>query len=195
MNRIDLIHTPDVPAALLAEIAPALERVFGELCRVRPEPVTFGVVPDPARNQYYATAILHSMLDLDGASGRVLAVTGLDLFVPVLTFVFGEAQLPGRCAVVSIHRLQDEFYGLPPNASALRERLLKEAIHELGHTYGLLHCDEWECVMSSSHGVERLDVKGAEFCSACLRRVRGPALRQPLRNLLFGRTAGRRSAV
>jgi archaemetzincin len=188
VNRIDLLHTPDVPRALLAEAAPAIERAFGGPCRVRPEPVSFGVAPDPARNQYYATAILQAMLNLDGLPGRVLAVTGIDLFVPVLTFVFGEAQLPGRCAVVSIHRLQDEFYGLPPNASALRERLLKEAVHELGHTYGLLHCDDWECVMSSSHGVERLDVKSAQFCAACLGQVRSPGVRQPLRNLLFGRT-------
>jgi len=185
VSCIELIHTADIPAALLADLAPAVERAFGAPCRVRPEPVSFGVAPDPARNQYYATAILQTMLNLDGMPGRVLAVTGLDLFVPVLTFVFGEAQLPGRCALVSIHRLHDEFYGLPPNASALRERLLKEAIHELGHTYGLVHCDDWECVMSSSHGVERLDVKSAQFCLGCARRVRGPSVRQPLRRLLF----------
>jgi archaemetzincin len=164
-----------------------VERALGAACRVRPQPVSFGVLPDPARDQYYATAILQAMLNLDGLPGRVLAVTGHDLFVPVLTFVFGEAQLPGRCALVSIHRLQDEFYGLPPNLEALHQRLLKEAIHELGHTYGLLHCDDWACVMSSSHGVERLDVKSAEFCIACSQRVRGAAVRQPLRRLLFGR--------
>jgi archaemetzincin len=103
--------------------------------------------------------------------GRVLAVTDVDLFVPVLTFVFGEAQLPGRCAVVSTHRLREEFYGLPANQRLLEERLIKEAVHELGHTYGLLHCDGWECVMGSAHAVERVDVRSAEMCAACARTL------------------------
>ena len=100
-------------------------------------------------------------------NARVLGVTGCDLFVPVLTFVFGEAQLDGTCAVVSTARLTEEFYGLPSRADLLRERLVKEAAHELGHTFGLRHCADWRCVMSSSHGVERLDVKGAQFCGSC----------------------------
>ncbi len=102
---------------------------------------------------------------------RVLGVTASDLYVPVLTFVFGEAQLDGNCAVVSTARLKDEFYGLPPRPDLLRERLLKEAAHELGHTFGLRHCADWRCVMTSSHAVERLDVKGAEFCRACKKPI------------------------
>jgi archaemetzincin len=89
----------------------------------------------------------------------------------VLTFVFGEAQLDGNCAVVSTARLKEEFYGLPGRQELLRERLLKEAVHELGHTFGLRHCADWRCVMTSSHAVERLDVKGAEFCRACRKPV------------------------
>jgi archaemetzincin len=102
---------------------------------------------------------------------RILAVTSLDLFVPVLTFVFGEAQLAGNCAVVSIHRLREEVYGLPPNPGLLAERLAKEAIHELGHTFGLRHCDDWNCAMASSHSVEWLDVKGADLCPACRKAI------------------------
>jgi len=102
---------------------------------------------------------------------RILGVTAWDLYVPVLTFVFGEAQLDGNCAVVSTARLGEEFYGLPPRADVLRDRLLKEAVHELGHTFGLRHCNDWRCVMSSSHGVERLDVKSADFCPACKKPV------------------------
>ncbi|MBI4462937.1 MAG: archemetzincin, partial [Acidobacteria bacterium] len=65
---------------------------------------------------------------------RLLGITALDLYVPVLTFVFGEAQLSGRCALVSAHRLREEFYGLPPSNDLFHERLVKEAVHELGHT-------------------------------------------------------------
>src|SRR5581483_10852121 len=124
----------------------------------------------PKRDQFHSTAILNAMQPL-GNGSRILAVTGLDLFVPVLTFVFGEAQLAGNCAIVSLHRLRDEVYGLPANPVLLGERLRKEAVHELGHTFGLRHCDDWSCVMTSSHSVEWLDVKTADFCRPCRRWI------------------------
>ena len=130
---------------------------------------------DRQRNQYHSTSILQCLLPLSEQGARLLAVTSLDLFVPVLTFVFGEAQLQGYCAVVSLHRLREEFYGLPANDTLLRERLLKEAVHELGHTWGLRHCDDWQCVMTSSHAVERLDVKGTDFCRRCRTAVENGA--------------------
>jgi archaemetzincin len=162
-----------VPAERLDELAAALARVFRVSCRVRSEPLDAAFAFDSERRQYYSTAILQRLDGLapDGHT-RLLGVTALDLFVPVLTFVFGEAQLEGRCALVSLHRLREEFYGLPASDALLRERLLKESVHELGHTFGLRHCDDWNCVMASTHAVERLDVKGAAFCRACARRLR-----------------------
>ena len=124
-----------------------------------------------AAAQYYSTAILQRLERAADLDARVLGVTACDLYVPVLTFVFGEAQLDGNCAVVSTARLQEEFYGMPGREELHRERLVKEAAHELGHTFGLRHCADWRCVMSSSHGVERLDVKGADFCASCRKRV------------------------
>lgn len=91
----------------------------------------------------------------------------MDLYIPVLTFVFGEAQLTNGGAVVSTHRLRQEFYGLPADSDLLHDRLLKESLHELGHTYGLRHCPDYTCVMSSSNGVERVDLKSADFCPLC----------------------------
>jgi predicted Zn-dependent protease len=98
----------------------------------------------------------------------IVGVTDVDLYIPILSFVFGEAQLGGHTAVVSYHRLHQQFYGLPRDDSLLRERLVKEAIHEAGHTLGLTHCDDYDCVMAASHAVEWLDLKGARFCAACL---------------------------
>jgi archaemetzincin len=72
---------------------------------------------------------------------------------------------------VSLQRLDERFYGLPARQELLRERLVKEAVHELGHTFGLRHCDDWRCVMTSSHAVDRLDVKGIEFCRVCRGQV------------------------
>ena len=108
---------------------------------------------------------------LSGEADRVLAVTGVDLYIPVLTFVFGQARLNGRCAVVSSFRLDNKFYGLPDNPALLQERLLKEAIHELGHTFGLLHCHDPECVMKSSTYVEEIDFKSSRFCERCFDKL------------------------
>ena len=156
---------------VLELLAASLARIFKTPCRIRPEILDPSFAHDAGRNQYYSTAILQRMERASDPDARNLAVTACDLFVPVLTFVFGEAQLDGNCAVVSTARLSDEYYGLPANPALMRERLVKEAAHEIGHTFGLRHCADWQCVMSSSHGVELLDVKGADFCPRCKRAL------------------------
>lgn len=160
------------PILLLDEVAAALAHLFGVSCRVRSEMLDASFAFDPPRNQYHSTAILQRLEKMNNdPEVRLLGVTGLDLYVPVLTFVFGEAQLEGGCALVSLHRLREEFYGLPPSNDLLHERLIKEAVHELGHTFGLRHCPDWQCVMASTHAVERLDTKGTGFCVACRRQM------------------------
>ena len=155
----------------LEHLAAALARTFRTPCRIRPETLDVSFSLDLRRQQYYSTAIIQRLERMADPDARVLGVTACDLYVPVLTFVFGEAQLDGNCAVVSTARLHEEFYGLPARAHLLRERLVKEASHELGHTFGLRHCADWRCVMTSSHAVERLDVKEAEFCAVCRKPV------------------------
>jgi archaemetzincin len=163
---IDLLALEDLNPLLLTPLAIKLAQVFSQPCRIRPERLDGSFAFDAQREQYHSTRILQALQPYTNGS-RVLAVTSLDLFVPVLTFVFGEAQLSGDCAIVSLHRLREEIYGLPGNRALLEQRLLKEAVHELGHTYGLSHCDAWRCVMTSSHSVEWLDVKSAELCASC----------------------------
>lgn len=160
------------PRERLAALGQFLFRTFHIPVRVRAEALDAAGALDAAREQYYSTEILRLLQPFAGGDTRVLGVTALDLFVPVLTFVFGEAQLEGNCAVVSFHRLREEFYGLPAREEVLDERLIKEAVHELGHTFGLRHCLSWECVMASSHAVELLDVKGASFCGGCRKAIR-----------------------
>jgi archaemetzincin len=156
---------------VLEQLAASLVGVFHTPCRIRPEIFDPSFAFDAGRNQYYSTSVLQRMERAADPDARNLGVTACDLYVPVLTFVFGEAQLDGNCAVVSTARLSDEYYGLPANPARMHERLVKEAAHELGHTFGLRHCSDWRCVMSSSHGVERLDVKGTEFCQSCRKQV------------------------
>ena len=147
---------------ILESLAAALARSFRTPCRIRPETFDISFALDEGRQQYYSTAIIQKLERASDPDARILGVTACDLYVPVLTFVFGEAQLQGHCAVVSYYRLIE-----PGRSDLLPGRLAKEAIHELGHTFGLRHCDDWNCVMSSSHAVERLDIKSARFCSRC----------------------------
>lgn len=153
---------------LLAPLGSRLGARFG--CRVRTAVPWFEPerAYEPSRGQYHSTTILAGLLTRDVAPGeRRLAITAMDLFVPVLTFVFGEAQLDGTAAIVSTHRLRNEAYGMPPDPDLLTERLVKEAIHELGHTHGLVHCLHAICVMRSSTYVEEIDLKRDDFCAAC----------------------------
>ena len=123
---------------------------------------------DSNRNQYNSSLILRQLIMKPPQDAeKILAVLDVDLFIPILTFLFGEAQLKGIGAVVSTHRLHNRFYGLPEDTKLTTERLLKEAVHELGHTFGLIHCLQPRCVMNSSTYVENIDLKPAEFCPSC----------------------------
>jgi archaemetzincin len=93
-----------------------------------------------------------------------------DLYVPGLNFVFGEASQ--KVAVISFTRLRQEFYHLPEDRGLFHRRALTEAVHELGHTYGLQHCKNPHCVMFFSNTLMDTDRKGPEFCTECKRRFR-----------------------
>jgi len=126
---------------------------------------------DPRRRQHASGEILRWLLPLAPQGGKVLGITDRDLFIPILTYVFGEAQLGGAAAVVSTARLRDE---LEPTASrVLRERLAKEAVHELGHCFGLRHCRTSGCVMGRSSSVRDVDEKGQGLCPDCRARLYG----------------------
>jgi archaemetzincin len=127
---------------------------------------------NPARRQYHSGTILAALLEkAPSPDGKVIGVTEVDLFIPVLTFVFGEAQLDGRAAVASMYRLQNSFYGLPKDEDLAFERFEKEAVHELGHTFNLRHCENYSCVMHSSTYVEDIDLKNSTFCRECFRQI------------------------
>ena len=116
---------------------------------------------DESRKQYYSTQILSELVPLSKKiEGHVLLLVDVDLFVPVFTYLFGEAQLNGKLSIVSTFRLYEEFYTGRTNEKLLFERVIKEVIHELGHNFGLIHCEDWNCVMHSSAGIEEVDIKG-----------------------------------
>ncbi|MCA1732782.1 MAG: archaemetzincin family Zn-dependent metalloprotease [Acidobacteria bacterium] len=123
---------------------------------------------DPTRRQHSSTLMLRDALSRRPADAfKIVILTEHDIFIPMLTFVYGQAQLGGPAAVVSFARLRQEFYGLPPDRPLYLERIGKESLHELGHTLGLTHCGDKLCTMSLSTTIQQLDFKRAAYCEAC----------------------------
>jgi archaemetzincin len=123
---------------------------------------------DPARRQYNANLLMESLTSR--APAGYLKYMGLfrgDLFIPILTYIFGQATLNGQYALASMFRLRNELYGLAPDNGLMLERFGKVVIHELGHTFGMIHCNKPVCIMRSSTYVEDLDMKYMEFCQEC----------------------------
>jgi archaemetzincin len=172
MRMVELLPIGKIDERLLMDLGPALADVFRVPCRILPAAMDPQFAFHPERQQYHSSEILQRMQTYaaDGA-WRVLGVTTFDLYIPILTFVFGEAQMGGPCALVSAHRLGDEFYGLPSDPGLLRTRLIKEAVHEVGHTLDLTHCDDYSCAMAPSHAVEWIDLKEPALCSDCQSHV------------------------
>jgi archaemetzincin len=167
---IIVVPIGDVKEAQLEVLKLPLEGIFGQEVQIG----SSIAIPDrsfyPERNQYLASSIL-SVLYLPKSESRLIGVADVDLFAPGLNFVFGQADVSGKRALISLHRLRQELYGLPENENLCNNRALKEAVHELGHTYGLGHCPNSKCVMHFSNSLADTDLKGWNFCSACQRKL------------------------
>ena len=123
---------------------------------------------DPARRQYNGNGLLKFVDSLPYAeSCKTLGLFNVDLFIPILTFIFGQAFLGGRTGIASLYRLHNSGYGMPADDQLLLTRFTKEVVHELGHSFGLIHCKNSTCVMRSSTYVEDIDQKEHHFCHSC----------------------------
>ena len=172
MRVLQLLPIGDFDAWLLRDLGPAMAEAFRVPCEVAPVMLDPEFAYHGERQQYHSSEILQAMQShVSEETWRVLGVTTVDLYIPILTFVFGEAQIGGPCGLVSAHRLRQEFYGLPADTEILRRRLLKESVHEIGHTLALTHCDDYQCAMAPSHAVEWIDLKGVALCEACRAQV------------------------
>jgi archaemetzincin len=172
MKRLELLAIGDCDRQILAGLVPALSHLFRIPCVALPECLDPTFAFHHERQQYHSSEILFAMQRFVGPdSWRLLGIATVDLYIPILTFVFGEAQVGGPCGVVSGHRLRQQFYGLPPDPQLFARRLETEAAHELGHTLQLTHCDDYRCAMAASHGVEWMDLKQSSLCPACEARI------------------------
>jgi len=172
MNVVHLLPVGKLEPSLLEDLRRALPRCLG----VRAEILPLELDPAPAyhieRQQYHSSELLQRMLALAGPEHwRIIGISAVDLYIPILKYVFGEAQMGGPCAIVSSHRLRQEFYGLDRDDALLGQRLLKESVHELGHTFHLHHCPDYRCAMASAHAVEWIDLRESAFCESCRSQV------------------------
>lgn len=185
MSALAVVAIGPPDEEVLAAVGGAVASAFGrpvERLPALPEPE--GAF-DAGRGQWSAPDMLRALLRARPPSAeRILGVTARDLFVPVLSFVFGQAQMDGPTAVISLARISQAFSGLPEDRPLLLSRARKEALHELGHTFGLVHCPDPSCPMSLSVGVVQVDRKGEAFCASCaaLVRERTPAAAPEGRN-------------
>jgi archaemetzincin len=155
-----------------------IEHVRAHLARAFDAPVRLWDAPDrPAetyderRKQHASGRMLKFLLDRGpGPGSKVVGITDQDLFIPILTFVFGEAQLGGAAAIVSTARLSEPAPKHDPRL--FTERIAKECVHELGHAMGLLHCSVPRCAMSRSASVRDVDVKSGGLCDGCRAKLR-----------------------
>ena len=154
-------------AELIKPISREIERIFGFTSEITPLLEDVDFAHDPNRNQYHSTKILARLAELAPPTAlKVLAITEVDLFIPILTHVYGEAQLGGKACIVSTCRLKENLSPLSVN-EAYRNRVVKEAMHELGHTFTLRHCQDPACIMHYCRSVRDVDRKSDQMCRYC----------------------------
>ncbi|MDM8000488.1 MAG: archaemetzincin family Zn-dependent metalloprotease [Dehalococcoidia bacterium] len=167
---ITLVPIGEVKDAVLKSLAPPLAEIFAQETEVAGPLLLPQGGWSRTRRQYLASALL-ALVPFPARGDRALGIADVDLYAPGLNFVFGIADTDGRRALISLARLRPQFYGSPPDDALLLQRAVKEAVHELGHTYGLGHCRDPRCIMFFSNTLHDTDVKGPGFCAACNKKV------------------------
>ncbi len=165
--RILIAPIGGVDPPLTAAVGREIQRVFRARPEVSPLLADISFAFDPGREQYHSTPILQRLAQASPADAlRVLALTDVDLFIPILTHVYGEAQLGGRACIVSTHRLNSGPETLRSPQIAVG-RVVKEAVHELGHTFKLRHCPDAACIMHYCRSEADVDRKSDDLCRYC----------------------------
>jgi archaemetzincin len=168
MPNITLVSFGYFEKDFLEMITEAVKLEFRCLVNLREGHVDLGDYYDQARRQYNGNSLLKLVDSMSFPDSlKIMGLFNVDLFIPILTFIFGQAFLNGRTGIASLYRFNNERYGMTGDNQFLIDRCIKEVIHELGHTFGLIHCHNPTCVMRSSTYVEDIDQKNPQFCMNC----------------------------
>ncbi len=171
--KIYLIPAGKVPEADLEKLTAPLQEEFGYPVVIGERIEDIGYAYNKPRGQYHSTPLLDEIRKKRPEDAiKALGIADEDLFAPSLNFVFGEADLDGPVAIISLARLRQDFYGLKPDESLFYERAIKEAVHELGHCFGLRHCSDSKCVMHFSNNLQDTDIKSPNFCPLCEKKLK-----------------------
>ena len=166
-NKIIVSPVGDLDSRNIEQVCKNISRLFGFETKVINLLTDLEFALDPDRKQYHSTKILQKLQDKAPSNAlKVIAICDVDLFIPILTHVFGEAQLGGIASIVSVYRLNDNLPVLRPRRT-FQERINKEVIHELGHTFNLRHCKDQYCGMHYCRSINDVDHKSFEFCRYC----------------------------
>ena len=168
LQNITLISFAYLEKEFLENIASAVKQEFQHPVIFKEAHIDLSEFYDPGRRQYNANYLLRE-IDVKFSNDLIksIGLLNVDLFIPILTYIFGQAFLMGNTGIASIYRLNNERYGMPKDDKLLLDRFIKEVIHELGHTFGLIHCHDQTCVMRSSTYVEDIDQKSQNLCNNC----------------------------
>jgi len=168
LQNITLISIGYFEEGFLEKIAEAVHHELLFPVNIREGYIDITEFYDPGRRQYNGNKLLKEV-DLLYAtdSNKTIGLFNVDLFIPILTYIFGQAYLSGRTGIASLYRFSNERYGMNSDDKLITDRFRKEIIHELGHTLGLIHCHVPTCVMRSSTYVEDIDQKNTSLCSKC----------------------------
>ncbi|MFQ6002599.1 MAG: archaemetzincin family Zn-dependent metalloprotease [Candidatus Zixiibacteriota bacterium] len=171
-GKICVLGISKFDSTFLEKLSTDLEKILEQKVEVSQSPLDLEFAYNPEREQYYSSAILEKLPEISPETcEKILGLVDVDLYVPNLNFVFGEADVAEKAAVISTKRLRPDHYGLPEDERLLQERTLKEAVHELGHTYGLRHCPDNACVMHFSNSLQDTDIKSSSFCEDCRNKL------------------------
>ena len=158
---------------ILETVEQSLQQTFSCPVEIKAQIGSLDYAYDPKRKQYLASLLLSTLRNFKMKPGdRCLGIVDVDLYAPGLNFVFGEADISSGVAIISLYRLRQERYGLPQDEGLFQDRASKEAVHELGHTYQLSHCDDIKCVMHFSNSLADTDIKETTFCQKCQQRLK-----------------------
>ena len=170
--KIILIPLGDVDSEIIGELKNRIKVIFQCPMEIGTGFSDLAQAYDHQREQYLASALIDALnIRKEEEKERVVGIADIDLYAPRLNFVFGQADILSGTAIISLCRLRQEYYGLPPDKDLFLARAAKEIVHELGHTFGLGHCHDSKCVMHFSNSLADTDWKEVNFCPKCCPRM------------------------